>query len=91
MKTHPTSQDLKSANVLLCFEKGVLRGKISDFGLSVIRDKATGGGGGGGAGPSEMVSSSANNTNKSFVVHVGGTRTYMAPELQQTSKFTKEW
>ncbi len=29
------------------------------------------------------------NTNKSFVAHVGGTRTYMAPELQQTSRFTK--
>jgi serine/threonine protein kinase len=27
-------QDLKSANVLLCYEQGQLRGKISDFGLS---------------------------------------------------------
>lgn len=31
-------QDIKSQNVLLCKEEGVIRGKISDFGLALIRE-----------------------------------------------------
>lgn len=59
-----------------------MRGKISDFGLSVIREKT------------KNESRRINNPQSmaiSYVNHVGGTRIYMAPELQQSSRFTKEW
>lgn len=59
-------QDLKPANVLLSIENDVLRGKISDFGLSAIKDKAA----------NDQSLSAATNI-ESFVMHLGGSKVYM--------------
>ena len=58
-------QDLKSGNILLTMQHGSLRGKISDFGLSNLRDL------------SKMSSSQLS----SKVDMIGGTLAYKAPEL----------
>lgn len=88
-------QDLKTANILLLREKGgELRAKISDFGLSVIKkhqvqDDSRGKHNGSSA--YTQMESTPNDTNVSFVQHVGGTRKYLAPELERSAKFTKAW
>lgn len=72
-------QDLKSANVLLSMENGMLRGKISDFGLSAMRTKTQ-----------KQDGSISKSVFSGGVTHIGGTRVYMAPELSQSSTFTRE-
>ncbi len=77
-------QDLKSANVLLLkSDEGLLRAKVSDFGLSVMKE---------GSLNHSLRASVQSNATSSFskVEHIGGTEVYMAPELKRSNKVSSK-
>lgn len=73
-------QDLKTSNVLLRLDKesGRLHAKITDFGLSALRERTV------------SKEGSSHLKSQSYVNHVGGTKAYFSPELFQSPNFTKE-
>jgi serine/threonine protein kinase len=73
-------QDIKSSNVLLSYEDGKLRSKITDFGLSCKSRLVN----------LNIVAREVQNE-QSQVTHMGGTKDYLAPELLlRRCKFTKK-
>lgn len=72
-------QDIKSSNVLLKMEAGVLRAKITDFGLSGISLSYA------------YHSAMRDAKDDGIVSHHGGTKDYLSPELcKRQGKFTKK-